>query len=97
MLSPTSIVIGYTCFYLTLNKEYRHTGASARVRHPSSAGLAPILSPRRAVESALRELHAVGAPLVGAAFTQVDVKEQAKSGYGDAGYYYGSYSRYYLQ
>ena len=54
-------------------------------------------SPRRAVESALRELRAVGAPLVGAAFTQVDVKEQARSGYGDAGYYYRAYSRYYLQ
>jgi polysaccharide biosynthesis transport protein len=54
-------------------------------------------SPKRAVESALRELAAVGAPIVGAAFTQVDVQEQAKSGYGDAGYYYRAYSRYYLQ
>jgi len=29
--------------------------------------------------------------------TQVDVKEQARYGYGDAGYYYKSYKRYYTE
>jgi len=39
----------------------------------------------------------VGADIAGVALTQVDVREQAKYGYGDAGYYYRSYRKYYAQ
>ena len=52
-------------------------------------------TPRKAVENALKQLHAVGAYVPGVALTQVDMKEQARSGYGDAGYYYRSYRSYY--
>jgi hypothetical protein len=35
--------------------------------------------------------------IAGVALTQVDVKEQAKYGYGDSGYYYKSYKKYYTE
>jgi exopolysaccharide transport family protein len=54
-------------------------------------------TPRRAVQSAFELLRSVGADIAGVALTQVDVREQAKYGYGDAGYYYRSYRKYYAQ
>lgn len=50
---------------------------------------------RNAVLSGLKQLQSVGARVTGVALTQVNVREQARSGYGDAGYYYGSYKSYY--
>ncbi len=52
-------------------------------------------TPRKAVENALKQLESVGAHMAGVCLTQVDMKEQARSGYGDAGYYYRSYRSYY--
>jgi succinoglycan biosynthesis transport protein ExoP len=52
-------------------------------------------TPRKAIESALSLLRSVGVEVAGIALTLVDMREQAKFGYGDAGYYYRSYRRYY--
>ncbi len=52
-------------------------------------------TPRKAVENAIRQLESVGAFVAGVGLTQVDMKEQARSGYGDAGYYYRAYRQYY--
>jgi len=52
---------------------------------------------RKAVAAALGMLTSVGAEVAGVAMTLVDMKEQAKYGYGDAGYYYRSYRKYYAQ
>jgi succinoglycan biosynthesis transport protein ExoP len=52
-------------------------------------------TPRKAVSAALQLLKSVRADVAGVALTQVDAKEQAKYGYGDAGYYYRSYKKYY--
>jgi capsular exopolysaccharide synthesis family protein len=54
-------------------------------------------TPRRAVQTAFDLLSSVGADISGIALTQVDLREQAKYGYGDAGYYYRSYRKYYAQ
>jgi capsular exopolysaccharide synthesis family protein len=54
-------------------------------------------TPRRAVQTAFELLRSVGADIVGVALTQVDVREQARYGYGDAGYYYRAYRKYYAQ
>ena len=54
-------------------------------------------TPRRAVQSAFDLLRSVGADISGVALTQVDVREQARYGYGDAGYYYRAYRKYYVQ
>jgi len=53
--------------------------------------------PRKAVEAAFAMLNSVGADIAGVALTLVDAREQAKYGYGDAGYYYRSYRKYYAQ
>ncbi len=52
-------------------------------------------TPRKAIENALKQLESVGAHVAGVGLTQVDMREQARSGYGDAGYYYRSYKQYY--
>ncbi len=52
-------------------------------------------TPRKAIENALRQLNSVGAFVAGVGLTQVNMKEQARSGYGDAGYYYKAYQQYY--
>ncbi len=52
-------------------------------------------TPRKAIENALKQLQSVGAHVPGIALTQVDMKEQARSGYGDASYYYRAYRSYY--
>ena len=53
--------------------------------------------PRKAVEAAFAMLNSVGADIAGVALTLVDAREQAKYGFGDAGYYYRSYRKYYAQ
>jgi Mrp family chromosome partitioning ATPase len=52
-------------------------------------------TPRKAVRASLEMLEDVGARIGGVVLTQIDVKEQAKYGYGDSGYYYKQYKRYY--
>ena len=54
-------------------------------------------TPAKAVEAGLRLLAHVKAPVAGVVLTQVDVRAQARDGYGDSGYYYNSYRKYYLQ
>jgi polysaccharide biosynthesis transport protein len=53
-------------------------------------------TPQHAVEAAFRLLAGTGAHLAGVALTQVDMKQQTKYGYGDPGYYYAEYKKYYV-
>lgn len=50
---------------------------------------------QKAVETALDMLADVGAHIAGVALTQVDLRAQSRSGYGDPGFYYKSYAKYY--
>lgn len=52
-------------------------------------------TPAKAAEAALRALEQSDATLAGAVLTQVDMQEQSRYGYGDAGYYYKAYKSYY--
>lgn len=52
-------------------------------------------TPSKAVENALRLLNQADAHVAGVALVQVDMKSQARYGYGDAGYYYNEYKKYY--
>jgi exopolysaccharide transport family protein len=52
-------------------------------------------TPKKAIENSLRLLASGGAYIAGAALTQVDMKQQSRYGYGDPGYYYRSYKKYY--
>lgn len=52
-------------------------------------------TPARAAELALRHLDSVGANVIGASLSMVDVTAQARIGYEDASYYYGAYKSYY--
>ena len=54
-------------------------------------------TPRKAVMAGLGLLASVGSDVSGVALTQVDLREQSKYGYGDAGYYYRAYRKYYAQ
>lgn len=53
-------------------------------------------TPQHAIEAAFRLLKGTGAHLGGVALTQVDMKQQTKYGYGDPGYYYAEYKKYYV-
>ncbi|MDG2531898.1 GumC family protein [Caulobacter endophyticus] len=52
-------------------------------------------TPHQAAGIALKNLQSVGANVIGAALTQVDMREQRRTAFGDAGYYYDKYSSYY--
>jgi len=52
-------------------------------------------TPLKAAQRTIDLLNDVQVNIGGAALTQIDVKEQAKYGYGDVGYYYKSYKSYY--
>lgn len=52
-------------------------------------------TPARAAQSAVRLLQQSGAPLAGATLTRVNMRTQARQGYGDAAYYYSEYKNYY--
>ncbi len=54
------------------------------------------MTPRDAAQAAIRELRLFDAEIAGVALVAVDMTKQAKYGYGDTGYYYGKYSRYYV-
>ena len=53
-------------------------------------------TPKEAAQSGVRELRNYGADIAGVVLSAVDTTKQAKYGYGDGGYYYRSYSRYYV-
>jgi len=53
-------------------------------------------TPQHAIEAAFRLFAGTGAHLGGVALTQVDMKQQTKYGYGDPGYYYAEYKKYYV-
>lgn len=52
-------------------------------------------TPAKAADAALRALEQSNAVVAGVVLTQVDVNQQARYGYGDPGYYYSSYKKYY--
>lgn len=52
-------------------------------------------TPGKAAELALRQLDEVGAHVIGASLTLVDMVQQTRVGYGDVGYYYSAYKSYY--
>lgn len=53
-------------------------------------------TPQHAIEAAFRLIGSTGAHLGGVALTQMDMKQQTKYGYGDPGYYYAEYKKYYV-
>lgn len=52
-------------------------------------------TPDKAVTQSIRLLEQSGAHIAGVALVQVDMRQQARYGYGDAGYYYRAYQQYY--
>jgi succinoglycan biosynthesis transport protein ExoP len=52
-------------------------------------------TPAKALEAAIRALSSVDAALSGVLLTKVDMRQQRKYGYGDAGYYHKAYQSYY--
>ena len=52
-------------------------------------------TPFKAVTAALKSLESVGAYVAGVCLTQVDLREQARSGYGDPAHYYNEYKAYF--
>lgn len=52
---------------------------------------------RNAIAAAIKQLDMAGARLLGVALTQVDVREQARSGAGEADYALNTYRNYYIQ
>ena len=53
-------------------------------------------TPLEAARNAVKELRQYNAPIAGAVLSMVDSSKQAKYGYGDSGYYYSHYSKYYV-
>ncbi|HSV04624.1 MAG TPA: AAA family ATPase [Phenylobacterium sp.] len=53
-------------------------------------------TPIRAAQSATDILHECGANVAGALLTKVNVKDQARYGYGDSSDYYGYFKNYYI-
>jgi Mrp family chromosome partitioning ATPase len=54
-------------------------------------------TPRKAVETSLKVLERAGARVAGIVLTQVDMKQQSRTGYGDPSYYHKRYSKYYQE
>jgi Mrp family chromosome partitioning ATPase len=52
-------------------------------------------TPSNAVKLALGQLERAGAVVAGAVLSQVDVREQSRTGMGDEMYYFRSYKKYY--
>ncbi|WP_422027214.1 GumC family protein [Pyruvatibacter mobilis] len=53
-------------------------------------------TPRDAAGNAIKDLTEAGADIAGVVFERLDLKKQKKYTYGDSGYYYGRYSKYYV-
>ncbi len=54
-------------------------------------------TPREMVRSALNQMRNLDIRISGIVMTQVDVRQQARYGYGGYGYYYGKYKKYYQE
>jgi succinoglycan biosynthesis transport protein ExoP len=54
-------------------------------------------TPIQAVKAALRLLDAAGARVAGLALSRIDMRQQARYGYGDPAYYYPAHKQYYTQ
>jgi capsular exopolysaccharide synthesis family protein len=54
-------------------------------------------TPVQAVDAALKQLAATGCHVNGVALSQVDIADLMLSGYGDPGYYYKEFKKYYLE
>jgi capsular exopolysaccharide synthesis family protein len=54
-------------------------------------------TPRKAIETSLKILDRSGASIAGVVLSQVDMKQQTKSGYGDPAYYSRRYNAYYTE
>jgi polysaccharide biosynthesis transport protein len=52
-------------------------------------------TPRETVKTALRQMELLNIKIKGIVLSQVDIRQQARYGYGDYGYYYGRYKSYY--
>jgi polysaccharide biosynthesis transport protein len=52
-------------------------------------------TPVPVVQNTIKQIHRVGAPLVGSVLSQVNFARHAKYGYGDYGYHYSRYKGYY--
>jgi len=52
-------------------------------------------TPQQAIEAAFRQFEGTGGHVAGVALTQMDMRQQARYGYGDPGYYYADYKKYY--
>lgn len=52
-------------------------------------------TPEPAIQAALRLVDTADINLAGVVLTMVDMKQQVKYGYGDPGYYYSEYKKYY--
>lgn len=53
-------------------------------------------TPIKAIRAAIHQVESVGGEIDGVAMTLVNLKTQAKSGYGDASYYYRDMKEYYV-
>lgn len=53
-------------------------------------------TPREAAANAVGDLRDFGADFAGVVFERLDLKRQKRYNYGDSGYYYGRYSKYYI-
>lgn len=53
-------------------------------------------TPQHAIEAGLRLFQGSGTHVAGVCLTQMDMKQQSKYGYGDPGYYYTEYKKYYV-
>lgn len=52
-------------------------------------------TPRKAIEASLQILSSAGGRVTGLALTRVDLRTQAREGFGDPTFYYGKYCDYY--
>lgn len=52
-------------------------------------------TPVPVVQNTIKQIHRIGAPLVGSVLSQVNFSRHARYGYGDYGYHYSRYKGYY--
>ena len=75
------------------------TGSGAAARYKVADGVVFLVrwrnTPAKAAGIALRQLHDVQANVLGVAMTLIDMRDHARSGFGDASYYLREYSSYY--
>src|SRR5690606_32895436 len=52
-------------------------------------------TPHGALKAAVKILYTAGIPIAGVALNSVNLRQQAKFGYGDPGFYFNHYKSYY--